>query len=344
VIVASPDAGPGEIRTISSVQNPAAQKVAWVIPGRGTLTYAECTSGCATLAPSFTSATILSAAVVSASIAARPNGGVAAAALSETMNRFDLLYGECSMGCLTSTNWTWTVVDNDVDDVTPRIVAAPGLTAIAYAAANDSNYAECFGGCTLATAWTSDKPFPDSLAARPGLAVSMPVRGYVNANGEYGRCAQASCTAGPGNWARIGTTAPAGEGGAMHFNDAGVPRVFGQALGAIRESRCMTAPCTSPLNFTGVLVTTGVSRSTQLDVAFDGQERGAIVYPSSFGSNPGLSTAREGPDGGWTTSAFPACGSPFVGVFPVAELTSSGQLRAFFHATPTRDIRYYVAP
>ena len=204
--------------------------------------------------------------------------------------------------------------------------------------------AEFFAGCTLPAAWSNDKPFPDSLAARPGLAVSMPLRGYVNANGEYGRCTQASCTSGAGNWARISTTAAAGEGGALRFNDAGVPRVFGQALGAIRESRCTTAPCTSSLNFTSVLVTSGASRSTQLDVAFDGQERGAIVYPSTTGSNSGLSAAREGPDGGWTTSAVPACGSAFVGVLPVAELTSSGDLRAFFHATPTRDIRYYVAP
>jgi hypothetical protein len=183
------------------------------------------------------------------------------------------------------------------------------------------------------------------LSARVGLALAPPVRAFASTSGEYLSCTAAGCTTNA-PWSTPATGNTYGRGASLRFLSSGLPRIYGTDFNNLYEGRCSALPCTAASSWTQRVLATDVTGAyEQLDVAYDSQEKAVIVHKvNTASSNVVLRREGRGADGGFSDVAMPECGPQFTGALPAPEVSDGGLVRFFFHATNSRDIRYYVQP
>ena len=280
--------------------------------------YSECTSGCSTATPSWSTAIPLWAFDAGTTNLGylRPTMRVLDAGTVVVFMRNGLGAGgvprrmECSSSCGSLASWITTdLVDGGAAQTSSALATHQALQAVAWeTASSTTTYAECTAtSCATPLAWSSVtipfNPFGAALQLLPlvdGGVLRSLVLGATTAR--YGECAGNCLTL--ASWSFVDLAV----GGLpdLTFDKAGLPRLFGIPTPGMNDdvvmARCTQRPCTVLANWTAPQVVAPLGRYVSAGVTSDGG-----TFFSSTDSFNRLVLFTETADGGYAGRVVNDC-------------------------------------
>ncbi len=306
-------------QNMSALTLAGAPRTLWASHNAG-IFYSECTSGCATATPSWSSPVALWAFDAGTTNLGylRPTMRVLDAGTVVVFLRSGVATGgtsvprrmECSSNCSSLASWTTTdLAVSGAAQTTSALATHQGLQAVAWeTSTGTTTYAECTSAsCTSPAAWATlsipFNPFGGALELLP-LADGGVLRGLVlGANiARYGECAS-NCLSLAG-WSFVDVAV----GGLpdLAFDKNGLPRLFGIPVPGTNDdvvmSRCVQRPCNLPSSWTSPQVVAPLGRYVSAGTAPDGG-----TFFSASDSFNRLVLFTETPDGGYAGRIVTDC-------------------------------------